>query len=126
MSCCKKSGAGKTETLPKEKMTTTDVFAMTQHIVARLLQFAHLNNKTFPAELTPLALANLLHSLLEENGKLKEKTQSPAALPVREEFVLKFGPNQAYELHLPGKQSVTAALQADPQQKFDFSNMDAR
>lgn len=126
MSCCKKPYSCKNETLPKEKLTTTDMVSMTQRIVTRLLDFAHLNNKTFPTELTPLVLANILHSLLEENIKLKEKTPPPAAVPVLEEFVLKFGPNQAYELHLPGKLPVTAALQADPQQKFDFNNTDAR
>lgn len=117
MSCCKNQTCKNTtqQNLPTSNISANDALTAAKAVVAKLLQIAHFNNKILPSEISPLLLANLIAELLQQCER------SPATvLPQRgENFVLKFGPNKAYELHLPAG-TPKVAQQADPQKMFNF------
>lgn len=119
MGCCKKSGCKNftEQQLPVGDFSARDTLAAARAVVTKLLDIAHLNNKILPAEISPLRLANLIDELLRGREALK-----PDAQPVAGEFVLKFGPNKAYELHLPAGAAVEPAPK-DSQKMFDFDRL---
>jgi hypothetical protein len=119
MSCCKKSGCTSftEQQLPASDFSARDTLAAARAVVTKLLDIAHLNNKILPSEISPLRLANLIDELLRGRENIK-----PDAQPVVGEFVLKFGPNKAYELHLPAGAAV-APESKDPQKMFDFDRL---
>lgn len=119
MSCCKKSGCKNftEQQLPASDFSARDTLAAARAVVTKLLDIAHLNNKILPAEISPLRLANLIDELLRGRDVAAPDTQAMSG-----SFVLKFGPNKAYELHLPAGAAV-APEPKDPQKMFDFDRL---
>lgn len=118
MSCCKKSCCKKASpNLPASSLRAKDVLNTARLVVERLLSVAHFNNTILPADISPLKLANLINDL-------RAALRPDAAAEPPTNYVLKFGPNKAYELHLPATNSEPPAFAPDPQQKFDFESLE--
>lgn len=118
MSCCKKLCCKKAEAdFPASSLQAKDVLNTARLVVAKLLNVAHFNNTILPADISPLKLANLINDL-----RAALRRESPPE--THASYVLKFGPNKAYELHLPATNSGPPALAPDPQQKFDFESFE--
>lgn len=113
MSCCKNNKCKNfnEQQLPVSELSARETLTAAREIVGKLLGLAHLNNKILPGDISPLRLANLIADLLRIGA-------APAPTTATDNFVLKFGPNKAYELHLPATAPKT--LVTDNQKMFDF------
>lgn len=123
MSCCKNANCKKSAnstTMPADEFKAKDMFFVAQEAVIKLLNIAHLNNRVLPPDISPLKLANLIHELVTSKKTIDDATRADSG-----NYVLKFGPNKAYELHLPAALGSDAEAQTpDPQKTFDFESFD--
>lgn len=121
MSCCKKSDCknAAAQNLPTSEFNALDTFAAAKVAMTKLLSVAHLNNKILPGDISPLYLANLIADLIRRQPAQPPASDAPTPAAQNRDFILRFGPNKAYELHLPGGSSTTPEIK-DPQKFFDF------
>lgn len=117
MGCCKKQTCNNyaKQDLPTSNISAQAGLDAAKVVVEKLLQLAQFNNKILPSEISPLRLAQLIAELVGQREQ-NTPTVQPAAV---DHFVLKFGPNKAYELHLPAGADISAP-QKDAQKMFNF------